>query len=70
MVSSPHIPGPYFLGGWLNDPDLRGPWGPAAGPQSLSSLKKELSKETEIMKQIKCLLEAKYVWKNTQADSE
>ena len=41
-----------------------------AEPQSLSSLKKEFSKVTEIVKQIKCLLGAKYVLKNTQADSE
>ena len=51
------------------------PWFPRvrqleAEPQSLSSLKKEFSKVTEIVKQIKCLLGAKYVLKNTQADSE
>ena len=42
-------------------------WQLEAGPQSSSSLK-EFSKETELVKQIKCLLEAKYVWKNTRAN--
>ena len=36
----------------------------------LQSLKKEFNKETEIVKQVEHLLEPKYVWKNTQVDSE
>ena len=38
------------------------------GPRSLSSLKKEFSKETKIVKQRQYLLEAKYVWKSTQVN--
>lgn len=41
-----------------------------AGPQSLSALKKEFSKETKIVKQVKRLLEVTYMWKNPQVDSE
>ena len=76
MVST-HVHGTGVYGemdgrwSWEQRSDPGGPWGGVvAWSRTLSSLKKEFSKETEIVKQIKCLLEAKYVWKNIRADLE
>ena len=55
---------------WKWRSDLGGSWGAMAWSRPLSSLKKEFNKETEIVKQVEHLLEPKYVWKNTQVDSE
>lgn len=41
----------------------------ARGPWSLTSLKKEFHKETEIVKQAQHLLEAQYMWESTQRSS-
>lgn len=43
---------------------------PVRGPWSLSSLEKEFSKETRIVKQVQSLLKAQHVWKRRAHMSE